>query len=188
MNNKNIVLIACGLLLSIGSYAQTAVPKEKMTAEEKQEKSEARASRVNAKNDYSIFRKQAVALKEFSDEKKKAPKLQADSKMPVKVVVAIDSLEEGDNTTKVLTGYIVQTVGDNTTQLYDLTFDRKEKKIITVKKTAEAIDADKEEADEKAEKKADKAGAKPAVHKKSKDDDDDDEPAEKPGKKDKDDE
>ena len=143
----------------------------------------ARTIRINEKNDYALFRKQVAALKEYADEKKKIPKLQADNKVPVKVVVAIDSIDEGDTVTKVLTGYIVQNVGDNATLMYDITFDRAQKKIISVKRTQEAIDADKEDSENAAEKKQ---GVKPAVHKK-KDDDDDDEPETKPSKKEKDD-
>ena len=160
-----------------------------MTREDKDEKNKARETRINTKNDYAIFRKQITALKEFSDEKKKVPRLQAENKMvPVKVVIAIDSVDEGD-TSKTLTGYIVQNIGDNATLLYDITYDRALKKIVSLKRTQEAIEADKAAKEEKEENVTDKKpGAKPAVHKKNKDDDDDDEPEEKPSKKEKDEE
>ena len=175
-----IALFFLFLPLSLASFAQNVPPKEKMTREEKDEKNKAREARINTKNDYVLFRKQIIALKEYNDEKKKVPKLQADNKMTlVKVVIAIDSVDEGD-TTKILTGYIVQNIGDNATLLYDITYDRALKKIVSLKRTQEAIDADKEEKEDKAKDK--KPGAKPVVHKKNKDDDDDDEPEEKPSK------
>ena len=158
-----IAFILFFLTLAISSFAQTE--KEKLTPEDKQEKNQARTIRINEKNDYALFRKQLLALKEYADEKKKAPKLQAENKVPVKVVVAIDSIDEGDTVTKVLTGYIVQNIGDNATLMYDITFDRTQKKIVSIKRTAEAADADKEEGEDNATDK--KAGAKPTIHKKN---------------------
>jgi hypothetical protein len=171
-----IAFILLFLALGKPSFAQTE--KEKLTPEDKQEKNQARTIRINEKNDYALFRKQLLGLKEYADEKKKAPKLQAENKAPVKVVVAIDSIEEGDTITKTLTGYIVQNIGDNATLMYDVTFDRAQKKIISVKRTAEATEADKEDSENATDKNS---GEKPAVHKKNKDDDDD-EPEEKPSK------
>lgn len=183
---QTTALLLLFISLSLPSLAQTAPQKEKMTREDKDEKNQAREARVNTKNDYALFRKQVAASKEYNDEKRKMPKLQADNKMPVKVMITVDSLDEGD-TSKILTGYIVQTIGDNTITMYDITFDRKLKKLMAMKRTQEAIDADKEAAEEKADRAADKKeNTKPVVHKKNKDDDDDDEPEEKPTKKEKD--
>ncbi len=176
-----ILQTICLLAISATAFAQVPAPKEKMTREEKDEKNAAREARINAKNEYIIFRRQINALPEFAEEKRKAAKLASDTKQPIKVVVAIDSLDEGDTTTKALTGYIVQNNGDNATLLYDLSFDRKERKIISVKRNVEAIEAEKaakeekEERDaEKAEKKAEAKEAKPGAPKKKKSEDDDD--------------
>src|ERR1035437_6940181 len=107
MNNKHLFLIFC-LLFSLPSFAQQ---KEKMTREDKQEKNEARTARINSKNDYAIFHRQLLSLKEYMDERKKIPNLQKANKMPVKVVVAIDTVDEGDEASaKKLTGYIRQDI------------------------------------------------------------------------------
>ena len=180
MNNKHLFLIFC-LLFSLPSFAQQ---KEKMTREDKQEKNEARTARINSKNDYAIFHRQLLSLKEYMDERKKIPNLQKANKMPVKVVVAIDTVDEGDEASaKKLTGYIRQDIGDNSVNVYDVTFDRSVKKIVSVKRTPEALEADKEEAEAKAEKTTTiKTKEKTIIHKKNKDEDDDDADEEKPTK------
>ncbi len=68
-----------------------------------------------------------------------------------------------------LSGYIRQDVGDNTTNIYEVTFDRAQKKIVSIKRTAEADDMDKEE------KTSDKkTGTPKTIHKRAKGDEDDD--------------
>jgi len=180
-----ILQTICLLAISATAIAQAPVQKEKMTREEKDEKNAAREARINAKNEYAIFRRQAQALPEFGEERRKAGKLANDTKQAVKVVVAIDSLDEGDTTTKALTGYIVQNNGDNAILLYDLSFDRKERKIVSVRRNAEAAEAEKTEKEEKEERAAEKAEKKAEAKeatkpggtpkKKKSDDDDDDE-------------
>jgi hypothetical protein len=183
MNNKHLLLLFC-FFLSLSSFAQE---KEKMTREEKDEKNQARTTRINDKNDYAIFHRQLLGLKEYQDERKKIPALSKSAKTPVKVIVGIDSLDEADEAaSKTLVGFIRQDIGDNSTTMYDVTYDRAQKKIVSVKRTAEAIEADKDK-DEDATPA--KPASKTAVHKKNKDDDDDDDPEDKPikSKKSKDD-
>ncbi len=157
-----------------------------MTREEKDEKNQARLERINNKNDIALFRRQIMALPEYAAERLKIPALQKSSKMAVKLsaVIDTDALESGTDV-KMLNGYIRQDVGDNTTNLYDLVYDRTQRKIVSVKRTQEAMDADKEANDEKEEKETAKKGhttVKKAV-KKNKDDDEDDDPdEEKPSK------
>ncbi len=165
-----------------------------MTREEKNEKNQARQERIDLKNDMVIFKKQILGLKEYGLERKKIPDLQKTSKMTVKVTAVIDS-ESTENSaeSKTLIGYIKQDVGDNTTNMYELTYDRAQKKILSVKRTPEAIDADRELAEEKEEKasaKEEKSSmkkgsvSKKPVAKKNKDEDDEDDEAdeEKPSK------
>ena len=168
------------LTLSLTTFAQ----KEKMTREEKDDKNAARTARVSAKNDYSIFRKQMMALKEFDAERQKIPALRKASKMTVKVSAIIDSNDnDEEGTSKTLVGYIRQDVGENSTNMYDITFDRQQKKIITVHHTQEAIDADRDLMDEMQEKGSPaKPGTKAGTKKKSKDGDDDDDDEPKPVK------
>src|SRR5947209_1508250 len=117
MKNKIISLITC-LLLTLTSFAQ----KEKLTREEKDEKNAERAARVSSKNDYASFRKQIMALKQFDAEKQKIPALRKVSKMNVKVVAIIDSNDnDAGETSKTLIGYIRQDVGDNSTNMYEIT-------------------------------------------------------------------
>lgn len=100
-----------------------------MTREEKNEKNQARQERIDLKNDMVIFKKQILGLKEYALERKKIPDLQKTSKMAVKVTAVIDS-ESTENSaeSKTLIGYIKQDVGDNTTNMYELTYDRAQKR------------------------------------------------------------
>jgi hypothetical protein len=165
MKNKHLLLLLC-ILLSFSSFAQ----KEKMSREEKDEKNAARTARVNGKNDYATFRKKMLALKEYEAEKQKIPALRKSSKMNVKVVAVIDSTDNDmESPGKTLIGYIRQDVGENTTNMYEVTYDRAQKTITTVKHTPEAIEADRELSDEIHEKSGTK---KPAVRKSKEDDDD----------------
>lgn len=170
MKNK-VALLIFSVLISLTSFAQ----KEKMTREEKDEKNAARQARINSRNDYAIFRKQIMALKQFEAEKQKIPALRKSSKMNVKVVAVIDSTDNDlDAASKTLLGYIRQDVGENSTNMYEITFDRTQKQITSVKHTQEAIDADKElmDADQDVPSGS-KSPAKKDVRKKSADDDDD---------------
>lgn len=184
MKNKISLLIAA-LLLTLTSFAQ----QEKMTREDKDEKNAARLARVNAKNDYANFRKQILALKQMDAERQKIPALRKTSKMPVKVLAVIDS-NDNDAESKTLIGYIRQEVGDNSTNMYDIIYDRAQRTIVSVKRTQEAIDADRELQEDQVEKAEPKTReVKKTIKKKTKDEDDD-EPEEKPAKgkqKDKDD-
>ncbi len=149
-----------------------------MTREDKDEKIKARQDRVDMKNDITIFKRQITGLSEYAAERKKIPDLQKTSKMMVKVIAVVDTeaLDNGADV-KTLMGYIRQDVGDNSTVMYELVYDRAQKKISSIKRTAEAADADKELIDEKEEKAAAKkqTTAKKPVAKKNKDEDEEDE-------------
>lgn len=151
-----------------------------MTQEERQEKSQARAERMKDKADYSTFHRQMLTLKEYLEERKKIPALQKANKAPVKVVAAVDSSADGDNPNK-LTGYIRQDVGDNSSNIYEVTFDRKSKTIVSVKRSEEGEGVEKEE---KASGSKKKENTK-IIKKTKKDDDesDDEDEPEKPSKK-----
>lgn len=180
MRRKSVLLLGC-LFISFLSFAQSQ--KEKMTREEKDEKNQARQERIDLKNDVAIFKRQILALKEYALERKKIPDLQKTSKMTVKVTAVIDSeAAESAPDTKTLLGYIKQDVGDNSTNMYELIYDRAQKKISSIKRTPEAIDADRELAEEKQEKATPKknAPAKPVAKKVKSEDDDDDDEEEKP--------
>lgn len=174
MRIKSILLLCC-FFCGINAFAQNQ--KEKLTREEKDEKIKARQDRVDMKNDIAIFRKQILGLKEYAAERKKIPDLQKTSKMMVKVTAVVDT-EAIDNAgdIKTLLGSIRQDVGDNSTVVYELVYDRAQKRISSIKRTPEAIDADRELADEKEEKATTKkpTNAKKPVAKKNKDEDDED--------------
>ncbi len=177
MKNKILFLIV-GLFISLTSFAQP----EKMTREEKDAKNAERQARVNSKNDYANFKKQLLALKQYETERQKIPLLRKTSKMPVKVVVVVDSTDN-DAESKTLIGYICQVVGDNATNMYEITYDRSQKTIVTVKHTQEAIDADKELQEDMPEKVTPgKREPRKIIKPKSKHDDDDNEPEDKPVK------
>lgn len=176
MKIKSYLLIIMCLLIGTAGFAQV----------DKEDKEEKKA-RVKDKVDYNVFRRQMLSLKEYLDERKKIPSLQKESKMHVKVVAYVDSTDGGDDS-KTLTGYIRQDVGDNSTNVYEVTYDRATKKITLVKPTGETNEIEKQE---KAAPK--KTPVKTEVKKKPKTDEDEDDDAdeEKPAKgsrKDKDDE
>jgi len=145
--------------------------------------SEESKMRNRARAEYSAFKRQMLALKEFAEEKRKAPRLQKENNAVVKIVATIDSVDNDE--VKTLTGYITEQIGDNSVNAYEVTFDRATKTIISVKKTGEA---EEPEAAEKAQpKKATPAATHKAKKKGDDDDDDGDEDEAKPSKKDKDD-
>ena len=127
------------------------------------------------KVDYNLFRRQMLTLKEYGDERKKIPALQKASKMTVKIVAYVDSLDDAGDDAKTLMGYICENVGDNTTNIYEITYDRATKNITTIKPTGETPDIEQEDnADVK------KASPKKTTAKKPKGDDDDDDADENP--------
>jgi hypothetical protein len=174
MKKKISVLLLCCFAICFSSFAQ----KEKLSREDKDEKNQARLDRINNKNDIALFRRQIMALKEYAAEKQKIPALTKSTGTQARVIIFVDT-EAVENETKTLMGAIRQDVGENSTTMYEIMFDRTQRKIISVKRTPEAMDADKEAADEKEESATTKkAGIKKTVHKKNKDEDEDDDPEE----------
>ena len=136
------------------------------------------------KVDYNLFHRQMIALKEYAEERKKIPTLQKVSKMPVKILTSIDSIDETSDESKVktITGYITENVGDNSVNVYEVIYDRTQKKIVSVKATGESSDLEQEDAGDN------KTGVKKAnAKKKNTDDDEDDDNNPKKKIKDKDD-
>ena len=176
-NNIMILLITCLLSVAQG-FAQVAVPKKSPEAQQK----------ANDRAEYGNFHKQIMALKEFSEERKKIPRLTKENKVAVKVIATIDSADtEGDTSVKTLTGYITLQIGDNAANIFEVIFDRKTKAITSVKKTAEAEAAEAEQAEVKEKPEPKKTEAKKPATKKNKDEDGDDDDDEKiPPSKDKD--
>ena len=179
---KNIITILFLLLISIPTHAQVdKADVKEQKADRKQDIRENAAEHKalsKLKVDYNLFRRQMIALKEYGDERKKIPAIQKASKMTVKIVAYIDSVE-ADDSSKTLTGFIAENVGDNSTNIFEITYDRSQKKITAVKPTDETSDI---EQDENGDTK--KPGPKKAGAKKSKGDDDDDDIEEpNPGKR-----
>ena len=175
---KNILLLFL-LALGITSYAQDTKSDKDERQQEIRDNEQERKTVAKQRVDYNLFRRQILALKEYSDERKKIPALQKASKLPVKIVAYIDSVDDaGDEAkNKTLTGYISENIGDNSTNIYEITYDRTLKKITTVKATGETSDVEQDETTGK------KATDKKASSKKTKDEDDDDADEEKPTKK-----
>jgi hypothetical protein len=146
-------LLAIGLFLGT---LQVAAQSPHSTPEQR--------AKAKAKADYGVFRRNIVSLKEFNEERKKIPALQKENKMSVKVIATIDSVEADDDKATTLTGYITQVIGDNTTNAYEITFDRTTRKITKVKRTEEAVDV--QAAAKPAAKKPAGATTKPATKKK----------------------
>ena len=178
---KHFIIIFL-LAFAASSFAQTNKDTKDDKVERKQEIRENAAEKKivsKLKVDNNLFRRQMLALPEYADERKKIPALQKASKMPVKIAVYVDSLGDAGDEAKTLTGYICEIVGDNSTNIFEVTYDRALKKITTVKPTGETSDI---EQDNDTEVK--KAGAKKPAAKKAKgDDDDDDADEDAPAKK-----
>jgi hypothetical protein len=165
-------------LLSILFVALAVAPAIAQTdKEDKKEEKEEKRAQVKQKVDYNVFRRQILALKEYGDERRKIPELQKATKQPVKLVAYVDSTNDADDGK--IVGYIRENVGDNSTDIYEVTYDRALKKIILVKPTGETVEIDK---DEKATAKKG-AGAKPTAKKQKEEGDEDEEPAPAKSKK-----
>ena len=173
MKNKITLLL---LLLSITSYAQTDKDDRKQDI---RDNAQERKVLTKEKVDYNLFHRQLIALKEYSDERKKIPALQKASKMTVKITTSIDSLDdaEDDAKNKTITGYITENIGDNSVNVYEVTYDRVQKKIVSVKPTGETSDIEQDDNTDK------KTGDTKAKTKKTKGDDDDDTDDDLPTKK-----
>ncbi len=184
---KNIIITLLLLTITFTSHAQVdkSDAKEAKTDRKQDIRENAAEHKQLSKQkvDYNLFRRQMLALKEYGDERKKIPALQKASKMTVKIVVYVDSLDGSDDNSKTLTGYIAENVGDNSTNIYEITYDRAQKKITAVKPTGETSDIEQDENADAKKPAAKKPGAKKA---KGDDDDDDgdDEPASSKKKKD----
>ena len=178
---KNISTILFLLLISITSHAQIdKADVKEQKADRKQDIRENAAEHKalsKLKVDYNLFRRQMIALKEYGDERKKIPAIQKASKMTVKIVAYIDSVE-ADDSSKTLTGFIVENVGDNSTNIFEITYDRAQKKITAVKPTGETSDIEQDETGD-----TKKPGPKKATTKKPKGDDDDDDDTDEPASK-----
>ena len=168
MKNK-IAQITCLLLVcSFGMMAQQP-PVRHASPEVRQ--------RARDRSDYSLFRREITALKEFAEEKKKALAIQKENKEVVKVIATIDSVDTDDTAKmKTITGYITQQIGDVSANAYELTFDRTTRKITGIKRTGESTEPEVAEPKAKpATPKAEVKKAAPAKKKKTGDDEDEEE-------------
>lgn len=174
MKYLQIITVVISCLIGLPVTAQTRDKDER-----KEEQEEKRATNRN-KVDYTVFRRQILTLPEFDAEKKKLAELRKQTGGAPKIYAVVDSLNEADDS-KMLTGYIVTSLGDNTANVYEISFDRVQKKIVKVKPTGEKLEAESTEVIERRDK-----NAKQAPKKKKKDDEDEDdsegedEPEEKP--------
>ena len=164
---KNFIIITILLCLSFPALSIAQAPTPHSTPESRQKSKD--------RSDYSLFRRQIIALKEYGEERKKIPALQKENKELVKVFVTMDSTETDDTAkNKFLQGFITQQIGDNTANAYEITFDRTSRKITTVKRTGESTDPEPTEVKAKPAPKKD-GEIKKATPKKKKDGDEDDE-------------
>lgn len=179
MKLKIAILLALCMVSFTALYAQSG-------KEEQAEKREENKAKAKDRSDYNLFHRQMLALKEFSEERRKIPALQKANKGIIIKIAAVVDTSDDEARSKTLTGFIVQHIGDNSVNVYEVTYDRAVKKIITVKHTLESSEADKADKEDKAIET--KHPAKKTIHKKNKDDDEDaDDEDDKPAKgKDKD--
>lgn len=161
------------LLFSVVPAASIAQQRDDEERKEAQiEKKSANKDRV----DNNVFRRQILTLPEFSDQRKKIAELRNQGKGIAKIYAVVDSLNENADE-KFLIGYIQLSLGDNSVNVYEITYDRKLKNIILIKPTGETLEVEKEEKDEKAtpKKTTSKPVPKKAAPKKKKTDEEGDE-------------
>jgi hypothetical protein len=157
-------ILALLMLLGIPSFAQ-------VSKEDREEKK----AKAQTKVDYTVFRRQMLTLKEFSEQRRHAAELQRTTKGIVRAIVYVDSTNDADEN-KILIGYITMLIGNEPTNLYEVSFDRKLKNIVYVKPTGETVEVDEDK------KPAKKPSAKTA--KNPDDDDEEEKPVKKRGKDD----
>ncbi len=133
MSLKTLLLL-CTLLISAAGYAQQ--PEVKASPEVR--------AKARARAEYSSFRRQINALKEFAEERKKLPLIEKERKEKITLAAVIDSVETDDTATKTLTGYIAQQTADASYNVYEITFERATKHITAVKKTGEGLEPEEE--------------------------------------------
>jgi hypothetical protein len=97
--------------------------------------------------DMIAFHRLILQSKEYADEKKNAAKILRDDKVTVKVKITIDTNLETDDEVKpdTLLGYINESLGENSENIIEFIYNRKEKKIVGVKPTGEALQIEKKE-------------------------------------------
>lgn len=163
------------LSLSLTSFAQK---KDQAGKDDKKEEKAERQAVAKEKVDYNLFHRQMLSLKEYSDERRRLSALKT-SKDHSKIVAYVDSTGDAENN-KYITGFIAQSSGEDITNLYEISFDRHIKKIVSVKPTQEAADMGRD-LDAVQSRLAPKKAA--AAKKKTADDDDEEEDEEvKPAK------
>jgi hypothetical protein len=172
---QKLAMLAICCLISVMAAAQGNKDDRR---EEQTEKKEANKAKI----DYSVFRRQILTLPEFAEQRRKMAELRAQSGGVPKIYAVVDTLRDNSEG-NLLLGYIVTALGDNTANVFEVTFDRSLRKIILVTPTGETLEVEKEATAKNQKKK-----------KKSEDEDGDeqeDEPEEKPSRgkqKDEDDE
>lgn len=162
---KNILLILV-VIMSLCNTVTAQQDRDDRLEERKEAQEEKKAKNKN-KVDYNVFRRQILALPEYAEQRSKLQEIRKASKGIPKINAVVDSTNDSDDT-KLLTGYIVLSLGDNTANVYEVTYDRSLKKITIVKPTGETLDIDREDA---TEQKNGKNVKKPAPKKKKGDED-----------------
>ncbi len=172
-----LLLLSC----SFSSFAQS--DRDERREDRKEVQDEKKAVNRN-KVDYTVFRRQMLTLPEFAEQRAKLAELKKAGKGIAKIYAVVDSLNDAEEN-KLLMGYIQLTLGDNSANVYEVTFDRSVKKITLVKATGEALEIEKADKED-ARSTPSKPAVKKAPKKKKSEDDDDEEDEEdeqdKPGR------
>jgi hypothetical protein len=166
---KNILSILAVILSMCGTVAAQQDRDERK--EDRREAQEEKKANSKNKVDYSVFRRQILTLPEYAEQRSKLQEIRKAGKGIPKIYAVVDSLNDTEDA-KLLTGYIMLTLADNTANVYEVTYDRAIKKIVQVKPTGETLDIEKEEATEPTRKQNVK---KPASKKKTGDEEEEEE-------------
>ncbi len=166
---KNI-LFALVIIVSLGSDVAAQQDRNERREELKEAQDEKKAKN-NDRVDYNLLRRQILTLPEYAEQRSRLQEIRKAGKGIPKIYAVVDSLND-NNDAKKLVGYIMLTLGDNSANVYEVTYDRAAKKIVQVKPTGETLEIDKEEATEPGSKQNVK---KPTARNKKSDEDDEDE-------------
>lgn len=158
--------IAAILLLCCTASLAASAQLREYDKDRKEEQAEQKAT-SKAKVDMNVFRRQILALPEFSEQRRTLPELKKKVNGVPKIYAVVDST--GDiETAKTFAGYIAIAIGDHVVDIYELTYDRAQKKIIKIKPTGQTVLEDDP-------LPTDRSEAKPKKKKRGDDDEDEDE-------------
>lgn len=159
------------LLLLLACSLPASAQKDK--EERKEEQTERKAANQD-KVDINVFRRQILTLPQYAELRRKLPQMKKNGQPAPRILAFVDSSLDAEPNL-LLTGFIQLVQPGNTINVYEVTYDRKQKKIVAVKPTGELTEEAEDNETEAAPKKTAKS-AKKAAKEQDEEEDEADEP------------